>query len=63
MVKDITAVVEKLIKKAVAQQDKYDKATGFAFNESNQLKWSKNTTEELKELEQYKITTIILNVK
>ena len=61
--RDYQKIANKIIKKAQAQQKKYDKDTGFALNETNQKKWSEKIARELKELQAYESSVIILSVK
>ena len=51
---EITTIFDKLRKKHLRAQRKYDKATSYSIKEKNQIEWTKKIADELKELEAYK---------
>lgn len=51
---EITKIFEKIGKKHLQAQKKYDKATSYSIKEKNQKEWTKKIADELKELEAYK---------
>jgi hypothetical protein len=59
----IVGIAKKMIKKHLKAQAKYDQATGFAIKEKNQAEYIIKIEKELKELEGYKDSKVVMKFR
>ena len=59
----IKKIFNKLLKKYLETQKEYDNATGHSIKVKDQEKWIQKISDELKELEAYKETTLVMRFK
>lgn len=61
--KKINKICQKLVKQHHKAQEKYDNATSYSIREKNQKEWSAKIAKELKKLDAYKNSTVVLKLK